>query len=140
MPGDGSGARARRLRVLIVEDEILIADYLALLLEDAGHEIAGTAFTAKEALEVLDGSDPVDLVTLDVRLPGGMDGVQLAEILNERSGPPFLFITGSGDPVHRARCEAAAPLAILQKPVRPEALWEVVETAARAQSARARGR
>jgi two-component system, response regulator PdtaR len=130
MPGDGGG-RARRLRILIVEDEVLIADYLAMLLEDAGHEIAGTATNAAAALQLLKGSE-VDLVTLDVRLPGGMDGIELAEILRERAGPPFLYITGSGDPSYRARCEATRPLAIVQKPVQPEALLEIVERAAEA--------
>jgi CheY-like chemotaxis protein len=130
MSGNHTGSRTRRLRILIVEDEILIADYIAMLLEDAGHEIAGTAVTANEALHLLRGGEGVDLVTLDVKLPGGMDGIELAEILKQRSGPPFLYITGSGDPVHRARCEATAPVAILQKPVRPETLWAVVESAA----------
>lgn len=130
MPGDGAG-RTRRLRILIVEDEVLIADYLAMLLEDAGHEIAGTAVTATEALEVLDDTQ-VDLVTLDVRLPGGVDGIELAGILRERAGPPFLYITGSGDPAYRARCEATAPLAIVQKPVQPETLLHAVEGAAQA--------
>ena len=120
MSVDGAGTGP--LRVLIVEDEFLIADYLALLLEDAGHEVAGMAATAAEALGILDGGTPVDVASLDVKLPGGMDGVELAAVLRARAGPPFLFVTGSGDPAFRARCEAERPLAILQKPVDPKAL------------------
>jgi CheY-like chemotaxis protein len=112
-----------RLKVLVVEDELLIADYIGLLLEEAGHEVAGMAATAAEALGILDGEPAaVDVVTLDVKLPGGMDGVELAAQLLERSGPPFLFVTGSGDPQTHARCRAVHPLAVLQKPVGPEAL------------------
>jgi CheY-like chemotaxis protein len=106
------------MRVLIVEDELLIADYLAMVIEDAGHEVAGTAATAREALEILE-REAVDVASLDVRLPGGMDGVQLASVLRQRGGPPFLFVTGSGDPEFRARCEAVKPQAILQKPISP---------------------
>jgi len=112
-----------RLRVLVVEDELLIADYIALLLEEAGHEVAGMAATAAEALRILDdGTAAVDVASLDVKLPGGVDGVELAAQLLERSGSPFLFVTGSGDPQTHARCRAMRPIAILQKPVDPEAL------------------
>jgi CheY-like chemotaxis protein len=106
------------MRVLIVEDELLIADYLAMVIEDAGHEVAGMAATADEALQILE-CEAVDVASLDVRLPGGMDGVELASVLLQRGGPPFLFVTGSGDPGIRARCEAAKPQAILQKPINP---------------------
>lgn len=126
MQGQGAGAGARRLRVLVVEDELLIADYLAMLFEEAGHEVAGTAATAEEALALLRSGTQVDLVSLDVRLPGRMDGVDLAGELRASAGPPFLFVTGSGDPAHRARCEATHPLAILQKPVNARALEGVL--------------
>jgi CheY-like chemotaxis protein len=125
MSRDGA-ATPRRLKVLVVEDELLIADYLALLVEEAGHEVAGTAATAEAALEMLRPGHAVDLVSLDVRLPGRMDGVDLAAALRAAAGPPFLFITGSGDPDHRARCEAMRPLAILQKPVNAAALEGVL--------------
>jgi CheY-like chemotaxis protein len=127
MSGNGAAAPARRLKVLVVEDELLIADYLAMLFEEAGHEVAGTAATAEDALAMLHPGHAVDLVSLDVRLPGRMDGVDLACRLRDDAGPPFLFITGSGDPDHRARCEATHPLAILQKPVNAEALERVLE-------------
>jgi CheY-like chemotaxis protein len=114
------------LKVLVVEDELLIADYLAMLFEEAGHEVAGTVANAEDALAMLGSGEGVDLVSLDVRLPGPMDGVELAGRLRARQGPPFLFITGSGDPDHRARCEAVHPLAILQKPVSAAALEGVL--------------
>ncbi|WP_376094274.1 response regulator [Roseomonas sp. CCTCC AB2023176] len=114
------------MRVLVVEDEFLIADYLAMLVEEAGHEVAGIAATAREALAILDSGVRVDVASLDVRIPGGMDGIELGEALRARGGPPFLFVTGSGEPATRRRCEALAPLAILQKPVNPPALIEAL--------------
>jgi CheY-like chemotaxis protein len=126
MSYNGAPAGARRLKILVVEDELLIADYLAMLFEEAGHEVAATAATAEAALDLIQSGQAVDLVSLDVRLPGPMDGVDLAGKLRARRGPPFLFITGSGDPDHRARCEAMHPLAILQKPVNAAALEGVL--------------
>ncbi|WP_052402227.1 response regulator [Muricoccus aerilatus] len=130
MANHGSNTGHRPLKVLVVEDELLIADYLGQVIEDAGHEVAGIAPTVAAALRILDG-ETVDLVSLDVKLPGGADGVDLAGMLRARGGPPFLFVTGSGDPAFRARCEATGPLAILQKPVSPSALTAVLASAAR---------
>ena len=114
------------LKVLVVEDEFLIADYLVAVLEDAGHSVAGTAATAEEALAILGSGRAVDVVSLDVKLPGALTGIDVAERLRAGSGPPFLFVTGSGDPAFRARCEAARPLAILQKPIDPDVLLRVL--------------
>lgn len=135
MADHGSNAGHRPLKVLVVEDELLIADYLGQVIEDAGHKVAGIAPTVAAALRLLDGG-PVDLVSLDVKLPGGADGVDLAGMLRARGGPPFLFVTGSGDPAFRARCEATGPLAILQKPVNPSALTAVLASAARGAESR----
>jgi CheY-like chemotaxis protein len=115
----GQGGKAGGLKVLIVEDEFLIADYLAMVLEDGGHEVVGMAGTALEAVGIIDSGVTIDVVTLDVKLPGGMDGPELAAILrqpepvtNRKGGPP--------------RCEAMQPLAILQKPIYPETILTVL--------------
>ncbi|WP_052388907.1 response regulator [Belnapia moabensis] len=126
MSNHGAEPGQAGLRVLVVEDEFLIADYLVAVLEDAGHRIAGTAATAEEALAILGSGQAVDVVSLDVKLPGGLDGIDVAEWLRATAGPPFLFVTGSGDPAFRARCEAVQPLAILQKPIDPDRLLRVL--------------
>jgi CheY-like chemotaxis protein len=126
MSGYGAEPGQAGLTVLVVEDEFLIADYLVAVLEDAGHRIAGTAGTAEEALAILRQDRAIDVVSLDVKLPGAMDGVHIAEWLRAQAGPPFLFVTGSGDPAFRARCEAVRPLAILQKPIDPDMLLRVL--------------
>lgn len=126
MSDHGGAPGQAGLRVLVVEDEFLIADYLVAVLEDAGHRIAGTAATAEEALAILGSGRAIDVVSLDVKLPGALDGVDVAERLRAAAGPPFLFVTGSGDPAFRARCEAVQPLAILQKPIDPDMLLRVL--------------
>jgi CheY-like chemotaxis protein len=105
-----------KLRVLVVEDEVLIADYIALELEDAGHEVIGTPTTAAEALAILSGQSP-DLILCDISLKGDRDGIQLVDEMRSRGiASPHAFISGSGDPETRARAEATRPLAFLQKP------------------------
>lgn len=120
-----------RLRVLVVDDELLIADYVALLLEEAGHVVIGPAGSAPEALDLLQRSAAVDAAVLDIKLPGRMDGIALAAEIVRRHGPvPFIFASGSGDPTTRQRAEAAAPLAFLQKPIEPDALLRALLRAA----------
>jgi CheY-like chemotaxis protein len=109
-----------RLRVLVVDDEALVADYVADLVEEAGHEVIGIAATGEKALEYLERSD-IDLAILDIRLKGRLTGIDLAQTTRARA-IPHLFITGSGDPSTREAAEATKPLAILQKPFSQERL------------------
>jgi DNA-binding NtrC family response regulator len=105
-----------KLRVLVVEDEVLIADYIALELEDAGHVVIGTPTTAAEALNILSAQSP-DLVLCDISIKGDRDGIQLVDEMRSMGiTSPHAFISGSGDPETRARAEATRPIAFLQKP------------------------
>jgi CheY-like chemotaxis protein len=131
VPGDPAGVAngegGARLRVLVVDDEFLIADYIAMLLEEAGHVVVGPAGSASEALALLQREAAVDAAVLDIRLPGGVDGIELAAEIHRRHGPlPVVFASGSGDPTTRQRAEAATPLAFLQKPIEPVMLLRVL--------------
>jgi DNA-binding NtrC family response regulator len=107
---------SRPLRVLIVDDEVLLADYVAAVVEDDGHEVVGTAMTASEAMRLMDQRRP-DVAILDIRLKGETDGVALADAIRASGlGASIIFISGSGDPETKARAEAVGPLAFLQKP------------------------
>lgn len=107
---------SRPLRVLIVDDEVLLADYVAAVVEGDGHEVVGTAMTAAEALLLMNQRRP-DVAILDIRLKGETDGVDLADAIRASGlGASIIFISGSGDPETKARAEAVNPLAFLQKP------------------------
>ncbi len=104
------------LRILVVEDEVLISDYITDILEDAGHEVVGSVGSADGAMRLLREQRP-DVAILDIKLVGGRDGVDLAlDMRNAAMGVPHIFITGSGDPETRKRADATNPLAFLQKP------------------------
>jgi CheY-like chemotaxis protein len=103
------------LRVLVVDDELLIADYIASVLEEAGHTVVGTAATADQALKLLRDTG-ADVALLDITLKGDSDGVELAQAIRREHGLPHIFISGSGDPQTRQRAEDTNPLTFLQKP------------------------
>ena len=83
----------RRLRILIVEDEMLVAMNIEDMLLDLGHEVAGLASRLNSAL-TLAGETAIDAAMLDVNL-AGETSFPVADLLAER-GIPFLFATGYG--------------------------------------------
>jgi two-component system, response regulator PdtaR len=117
------------LKVLVVDDEALIADYLAMLLEDSGHRVVGPAQSCDEALRLLE-SAAADVALVDIKLKGKASGIDLAHELRRRHRLPFIFITGSGDPTTRQRAEAAQPVAFILKPFKPAQILEAVAQAA----------
>ena len=123
------------LRVLIVDDEFLVADLLTGVVEDAGHEVAGIAASADEALVQLEDAR-VDVAILDIRLKGPRDGIELACEIQERyPRVRYLFVSGSGEAMTRARAEGVNPMAILQKPFDQQQLVELLAQVAEAHDA-----
>ncbi len=119
---------AAGLRVLIVEDDALIAMGFAAVLEDLGHAIIGPVPDAEAALAIA-ARTKLDCALVDVRLGGGMDGVDLALALRARHDLPALFVSGTLDAETRARAAAAKPIAHLSKPVAPEEIDRHLRTA-----------
>jgi CheY-like chemotaxis protein len=87
-------------RVLVVEDEPLIAIVLADILEDAGCVVVGPAYDTDQALARI-SSDAIDAAVLDVNLGSGLTSAPVADVLAARS-IPFIFATGYGDNALRA--------------------------------------
>lgn len=102
-------------RILVVEDDPLIAMDLQRILEDAGAVVIGPASNLAKALDLFE-RHPLDIAVLDVRLETG-DSLPLADLLSERS-LPFIFQTS--DPNLIAGLYPGAP--VLRKPFRPQEL------------------
>jgi two-component system, response regulator PdtaR len=115
-----------RPRVLVAEDDYLVALELEAGLKDAGFEVVGIAASADDAVELGESTRPV-LAIMDVRLAGGRDGVDAALELFRRSGIRSIFATAHLDARTRARAEAAAPLGWLPKPYALDALVAMIE-------------
>lgn len=108
-------------RVLIVEDEALIAWTLSTMIEDLGMAVAGMAATADDALAQAEALKP-DLILMDIRLKGEKSGITACRLIRERSNVPVILVTGHGDPTSVRLAEEAGPAAILLKPVRAQHL------------------
>jgi CheY-like chemotaxis protein len=119
----------RRARVLIVEDELIIAWELGEMLAELGYEVCGMAADTAEALRLALETAP-DLVIMDVRLRHGDDGIAAAEAIRAQQPVPILFSTAyAEDPTMRARMQAANAACILSKPIGPEAMRSAVAEA-----------
>lgn len=113
------------MRVLVVEDEPLIATSIQWELVDAGHEVLGPAATLAEAEQLAIEEQP-DLALVDINLSERGDGVVLARRLKV-AGVPSIFVTGQ---INEARQARDAALGLVLKPFPFEALGRVVEAAA----------
>ena len=115
-------------RILIVEDDYFVALESEAALLEAGHEVVAAVTTGEEALEVAGRTRP-ELVVMDIRLAGTLDGIDTAAELLRRHGLRCLFASAHADPGTRARAEAARPLGWLTKPYTGHALVAAVATA-----------
>ena len=113
------------MRILIVEDEALIAMVLADSLEDGGHEVVGPAATMAEALALCEAAPP-ELAVLDVNLGDGSNGVDVARTLLERWGVLSIFASAQMMEARRARDIA---LGHIRKPYGAETVLRSVEVA-----------
>ncbi|MDO7849158.1 response regulator transcription factor [Hymenobacter sp. M29] len=121
------------LRVLVVEDEALIAENLRLTLEDLGYQIPATCYTLAEARAALaDAALRPDLVLLDINL-GSADpahsGLALARELGDAGGPPFVFLTAYSDLATIRQATQLRPSGYLIKPVGGPALFAAIQAA-----------
>jgi two-component system, response regulator PdtaR len=118
------------VRILIVEDDYLVASDIESVLVEAGLEVAGIAATAEEAM-VLAASHRPTLAVMDVRLGGVRDGIDVALELFARQGIRCVFATAHYDGEVRARAAPACPLGWLQKPFSRTSLIASVRQALR---------
>lgn len=103
-------------RVLIVEDNWLVALEMEAALEDAGYAVVAIAVSAEEAIQACMTEVP-DLVLMDIRLLGPRDGVDTAVEIRERFGIGSIFVSAHDDASTRARAQVARPLGWIVKPV-----------------------
>jgi CheY-like chemotaxis protein len=112
-------------RILVVEDDALVASYIRDVLEESGFVIVGVASSGPEALAFLDGELP-HLALVDIRLTGPVDGIEFACELRRRFDVPSIFLSGMYDPETTERAKLARPLGFLQKPFRPSQVFNAL--------------
>ncbi len=115
-------------RILIVEDDVLVASEMEVTLSGAGFEIVGIAASGKEAL-LLAGAESPALAVMDIRIAGDRDGIDTALELFRLHGLRCIFASAHSDRDSRLRAEPAAPLGWLQKPYSMASLTAMVRAA-----------
>lgn len=113
-------------KVLVVEDEGLIAHDLSTRLTALGHEVVGTAATAEEALEK---ASQADIVLMDIRIDGPTDGIEAAARIRERYRLPVVFLTAHADRPTLERAKNTGPFGYLVKPIQHASLNTAIEIA-----------
>lgn len=116
------------MRILLVEDDALIALDLASLLEELGHEVCAEASDGDEAWSLAQAERP-DLAMVDLRLGGATGGGALARRLFEELGVRSLFISGSITPAFRDEMAAIRPVGFLAKPIARRQLYDALREA-----------
>ena len=119
-------ARAPVPRVIIVEDELLVAWHLESLAREQNLDVCALVPDGDGAIEQAADLD-VDLVLMDVRLAGRMDGIEAARRIRESRDTPIIFITAHGDPTTRAHIERLRPgTPVLAKPITSQGLKDAI--------------
>jgi two-component system, response regulator PdtaR len=119
------------IRVLIVEDEALIAWDTRLSLELEGFQVCDVAPNGATAIALFEEHRP-DVVIMDVNMPGEIDGIEAAHIIRARDNDArIVFLTAFGDPQTMRRIEAVRPNGILLKPAMTDELTLSVRRAAK---------
>ncbi len=115
-------------KILIVEDEQLVADDLRETLELLGYNISALVATGEDALKTVEVTQP-DLVLMDIRLAGKMDGIQASELIQSRFQVPVVYLTANADQATLKRVKATAPFGYILKPFSERVLSTTIEIA-----------
>ncbi len=115
-------------RILIVEDEILIAKSISQSLEKAGYQVAAIVGTGLEAVRLTQEESP-DLVLMDIVLDGDMDGFQVADQLRSGLNPPVVYLTAYEDREIVDRAMQTRPYGYVVKPFSHDELMRTIDIA-----------
>jgi two-component system, response regulator PdtaR len=116
------------MRVLVVEDEMILAMHLEALVSAFGHEVCGIARSTDEALRLAAALTP-DVVLTDIRLARGSSGIDLARELHARTGMRCIFVSANLDEPTRKAVQPYEPIEFLGKPIVPVVLQRALTKA-----------
>jgi two-component system cell cycle sensor histidine kinase/response regulator CckA len=121
-------AAAPKHKIVVVEDEGLIAADLESRLKAAGYSVTGTADSAPQALKLIRATSP-DLVLMDIRIKGDMDGIQVADQVRQEFDVPVVYLTAYEDRGTLARASETQAFGYIKKPIASSSLRGSIEMA-----------
>jgi putative two-component system response regulator len=115
-------------KIMVVEDERIVARDIARQLTDLGYDVVATAYSGEEAVEKIGEVHP-DLVLMDIVLTGEMDGIKAAERITKISGTPVIYLTSYADDKTFGQAKLTGPSGYILKPVEKKQLHVSIELA-----------
>lgn len=106
-----------KLNILIIEDEVLIANLTKKYITEAGYNCVGIAIDFYQAMAILK-QETVDFVIIDVTLSQGESGIKIAQYINDNYSIPFMYLTSHSDFNTLQNIEKTKPVAYLSKPIK----------------------
>jgi len=117
-----------RAKILIVEDESIIAEDIADSLKILGYQVTAIVFSGEEAIQVAGDMQP-DLVLMDIQLQGEMDGITAAEQIRSRFQIPIVYLTAYADDNTLQRVNGTKPFGYVVKPFEEKNLHSAIQIA-----------
>jgi DNA-binding NarL/FixJ family response regulator len=116
------------LKILIVEDEPVIAENIAMYLNNYDFTVSAIAYDDEEAINQLTSNTP-DAAILDINLDSALNGIQIADYINKNYQLPFLFLTSYADKETLEKAKAVEPWGYIVKPFNEKTLLASLEIA-----------
>ncbi len=114
------------IKILIVEDEMIIAANISLQVSKLGYEVLGILPRGEEALCFIKEAPP-DIILMDINLKGSIDGIETARIMQQHHNIPIIYLTANADDEHFNRAKSTHPQAFISKPFNSLDLKRAIE-------------
>jgi len=116
------------MKILIVEDEVLVAEDLSADLEEMGFEVVDIAISGDECFASFEKYQP-DVILMDIRIKGDLSGIEVAKILKEKSSTPIIYLTSNTDSATMTAAIESHPQSFISKPYNRNDLKAAIEIA-----------
>lgn len=116
------------MRIVIGEDEILIAEHLKDIVKSFNHKVVGVGHNKEDILILIEKTKP-DIVLLDIRMEEKFTGIEIGEILHKQYGIPFLYITAHSDKEIIEKALPTKPSGYIIKPFKPMDVYTAIHIA-----------
>lgn len=115
-----------KIKILIVEDEMIIAANISLQLTELGYEVTGIVSRGEDALKQIETNKP-DILLLDINLKGALDGIKTAKAMQKNNNIPIIYLTANVDDAHFNRAKTTHPYGFIGKPFKKLDLQRTIE-------------
>ena len=117
-----------KAKILVVEDELISAKGIRSALKSLGYDVLDIVASGKEAIQKASGSQP-DLILMDIKLDGEMDGIEAARQIKDRFNIPVVYLTAHADDATLERAKITDPFGYILKPFEERELHVAIEIA-----------